>query len=294
MQCGGNNRLPKIFEIFLLFFITVCSGNLAACQSKLVDAVSILLPCQELIDKNDLIAAGKCYEGKLAANSEQSDQIEEIFSQSFFKKCVEFKEKENFGQAIVCFEGVSVIKPDSANTWFLLARSYYEYNKTKRADDLELLGRAEEAIKICLKINPTDADAHYTYGRILQQKSNWREAIAKYRQAIELQPKTFFYWIELAFAQEYLGETSSALISYYQALQLNPENESALYNSAKLYEKTGNKDQAIENYEKLLKIRAEYDDARERLEKLKEKKAEPKQKTKIQGRANDGTSRLSN
>lgn len=274
MRCGrlSNNGLLKLIKFCFVFLVLVNGAFSVACQSKPRDAASILLPCQELISKDDIQAAGKCYEAALLSNPQQAGEIEEVFTKSFFEKCLEFKEKKNYQQAIICLEGLSVLAPDSANVQLQLASSYYQYHETRLYDDFELLGRAEAAIKRSLEINPEIAIAQLTYGEILRKKGNLGDALKAYQETVKLAPKDDFYWMQLALFQEKKGDSSSALISYHQVLLLDSKNTLAIYNSAKLYEKTGNRDKAIENYEKLLEIKDEYDDARERLENLKKQK----------------------
>lgn len=267
-------------KICLLICLCLFSGLAVSCQVKPKDVAAVLQPCQELVEKEDLLAVGNCYNEQLAANPQFAAEMEATFSKSFFKKCLELKEKENYEKAIVCLEGASVLASHSANIQYQLARSYYEYNKTKRENDFEILDRAENAIKKSIELNPDEASSYYVHGRILAQKAQFREAIAEYEKAIKLEPKTAFFWFELAITQDAIEDTSSALSNYHQALMLDPRNTLALYNSAKLYEKTGNIEQAIANFERLLAIKKPYDDAEERLENLKKQKSQPKEKTK--------------
>lgn len=265
-------------------FVILSGGAFSAsCQSKPKDVTTILAPCQVLLDKDDVQAAGKCYETVLWSNPQQADEIEETFSKSFFKKCVKFNEEKNFEQAIICLEGLSVLAPGSANVQFQLADSYYKYNKTKAYDDSDLLERAENAVKTGLKIKPEDAAAYFLLGEILVRKGNLREAIRQYQQAVKFEEKEDLYWIEMAVAQEKVGDLSSAIISYNQVLSFDSNNILALYYSAVLYEKIGNVEKAIENYERLLKIKGDFDDARERLKNLKEPKKSKKPKGTIVG-----------
>lgn len=285
MQCGKrrNNYLPKLIKICFVFLILTNSAFSAACQSKPKGAASILLPCQELIDKDAIQAASKCYEEAISANPKQANEIEEVFSKSFFEKCLEFKEKKNYQQSIVCLEGLSVLTPDSANVQFQMADSYYEYNKTKTDDDFDLLERAEKAAKTGLKIKSEDAAAQFLLGEILAREGDLQGALKGYQQAVKLERKVDLYWIKMALAQEKVGDLPSAITSYYQVLQFDPNNILALYYSAVLYEKTGNLKKAIENYEKLLEIKGEFDDARERLENLKKPKNSKTPKGSIVG-----------
>lgn len=289
MQCGNKQNHPaEIIRLFLLFFIC-CSGAFSvACQSQPKDAAAALQPCQALIDKEDILAAGECYNSVLAANPQFGKEIEETFSKSFFAKCLELKDKENYKQAIVCLEGLSILAPDVANVQFHLAGSYYRYSRSFRYQDRDLLERAETAIKKSLEINPDKAITHEIYGEILESKGDLRGAIKVHQQALKIDPKEYRLWMNLALVQEKIGDLSSAIASYYQALLLDPKNSLALYNSALLYEKTGNADKAIENFEKLLVIETHFDDAEARLENLKKQKTAPPPKNGTRIGTSDG------
>ena len=293
MRCGNNKQIVKFF---LLLCLCLFSGFSVACQSKPKDVAAVLQPCQELVDKEDLLAVGKCYNEQFAANPQFAVEMEETFSKSFFKKCLELKEKENYEKAIVCLEGVSVLASDSANVQLHLADSYYKLSRSFQHQDRDLLDQAETAIKQSLEINPDKSITYETYGEILESRQKFQPALESYQKALELEPKKFRLWMNVALIQEKIGDLSSAIANYHQALMLEPKDTLAFYNSAKLYEKTGNIDQAIMNFEKLLEIKKPYDDAEERLENLKKQKSQPKGKTKpqkiYQGVPNSGISTL--
>lgn len=285
MQCGKrkNNWSLKLFKFCLVALIVVSASFSAACQRKPKDAAAILAPCQQLLDKDDIQNVGECYQNAFAANPKQADEIEELFNQSFFKKCLEFKEKENYRQAIICFEGATALRPTSSNAQFQLADSYFEYNKTKRFDDFDLLDRAKQAVEAGLKLKPKDVRAQYLSGKILERKGDLRESLESYRKAVALDGKVDLFWLRMAAIQEKLGDLSAATTSYKQVFLFDPNNILALYYSAMLYEKIGDNKKAIENYEKLLKIKGKFDDARERLNELKKLKNSKPPKEVIQG-----------
>ena len=278
MQCGKqkNNGLIKLFKFCLVSLIVISGAFSAACQSKPKDAAAILAPCQQQLDKDDIQNVGECYQNALAANPKQTDEIEELFNHLFYKKCVEFKERKNYKQAIICFEGADALRPDGANAKFQLADSYFEFNETKTSNDFDMLDRAQQLVEAGLEVKPKDMRARFLLGNILERKGNLSEALKVYQELVSVDSKTDIFWLRMAVVQEKLGDLSAAITSCKQVLLFKPNSTLALYHLAKLSEKMGNKDQAIKNYEKLLEIENEYDDARERLNELKKsKKSKP-------------------
>ena len=274
MRGMANNQSKIIISKTLLLLLTIVfCQNFVACQTKEQKATAAMQKCQQLLDKDEVLAAGDCYGTAIIANPESATEISKTGEEAFYKKCVELHDRENYKQAIICFDAVTTFKPDSANVYFLLADSYYQYNKVSDNGTTDLLDRAEEAIKQGLQLHPESAEFHSLYGDILNLKGELREALSEYKQAIKIKPKEILFWIQQAMIQEKLGNDSSAISSYYQVLQLEANQSIALYNSAKLYEKMGDRDKAIAAYEKLLQTQVNYDDAEQRLKLLKEDRA---------------------
>ncbi len=269
-----NNIVLK--SLILLFAVIVCQ-SFVACQTKEQKIVAALKQCQQLLDKDDVQAAGECYGKAILANPDNATEISKTGEDAVFKKCIELHDKKNYKQAIICFDATTALKPDSASVYFLLADSYYQYHREKNDGTTDLLDKAEEAIRQGLQIRPGSAVAHETYGEILNEKSKYQKAVEEYKQAIKIDPETSDYWIRLALTQEKLEDYWGAITSYKQALLINPNETLALYNSGLLYEKLDEIDKAILSLEKLLKIKTPYDDAKQRLKNLKKKREEQKQ-----------------
>ena len=279
-----NNIVSK--SLFLLLAIIVCQ-SFVACQTKEQKVAAALKQCQQLLDKDDVQAAGECYGKAIFANPDNATLISKTGEDAVFKKCIELHDKKNYKQAISCFDATTALKPEAASVYFLLADSYYQYHRESNDGTTDLLDKAEEAIKQGLEIRPDSAVAHETYGEILDAKGEYKKAVEEYKKAIKIDSKTSDYWILLALAQEKLEDYWGAVTSYKQALLIKPDETLALYNSGLLYEKLGEIDNAILSYEKLLKIKSPYDDAEQRLENLKKKREEQKQNNleKPQGEA---------
>ena len=262
-----GNRLSLKLGLALLTLL--CSQNFVACQTKEQKKVSALQKCQALLDKDEMSSVGDCYSEAILANPESGMEISKTGKTAVFKKCLEFKDKNDYKKAIPCFDSVTALEPENANVYFLLADSYYQYYKLSNDGQYDLLDGAEENLKKGLDINPDDAPAHGLYGQILEAEDDFNKSAEQYKQAVRLDRKTPVFWIKLALMQEKTDNISEAATSYRQVLLIDPKNTLALYNLGLVCEKLNKIDEAISAYEKLLQIRTEYDDTAERLEKLR-------------------------
>lgn len=267
---------------FVVLILCNLTGSIA-CQTKEKDVDSILQKCQQSLDKDNLAGASACYQKAIVSNPKNAAQISKAGGDAVFKKCLAFKEKKDFKNSIICFEGLTELIPDSANVHFLLADSYYEYDRDKNHRDFDLLNRAEEALKRGLEINPKDAPAHSLYGEILKEKGDLRGAIAEHRKAVEIEPETGVFWAKLGLVQEKVNDIKGAIESYNKALKFKPDDTLMLYFLGNLYEKIGDKDKAIEMLNKLFEINPDYDkEAKEKLKTLKQQRETKQQNQKLE------------
>ena len=283
-----KNRF-KLFNIGLIFLLFANCLVSVSCQTKEERTTAVLKQCQAFLDQDNLQAATDCYGKAVLDNPESGGDISQAGKVAVFKKCVDYKHKKNFKNSIVCFEGFSELEPNMANNYFQIADSYYNYfqedRKKNGKPDLELLERAEEAVKTGIKIKNEDAGAHSLYGQILSAKGNKENSLTEHQTATILSPKTHIFWIYYAMAQEDLGEDEEALKSCQQALTLKPDDPLTLSLIGKLYVKIGKQDEAIGTFEKLLKIQPDYDEeVTRKLNELKRLRDEKKPKAKAIGR----------
>jgi tetratricopeptide (TPR) repeat protein len=246
--------------------------------------------CHELLNKDDLIAANDCYGKAILKYPLNALEISKHGQDVVFKKCVEFEERENYEQAIVCFEGMTVLSPDKPIVYIHLAENYYQDHKTFKDKTGESLRRAEEAIKKAIELRAESAIVHNTYGRILEEKQDYQGALAEHRKAIKLNPDVTIYLIDLALLQEKLNDFSGALESYQRALTIDPNDTAALWFAGLLYEKTGKFAQALEMFEKHSKLKSpkqetlqKINELKRRVELVKPNQKPLKSKTKTQG-----------
>jgi Tfp pilus assembly protein PilF len=68
------------------------------------------------------------------------------------------------------------------------------------------------------------AKAQVEFGISVAQKGLWREAIFRWKRAVELDPGYAAAWNNLAIAYEHEGQFESARDAYEKALKLDPNN----------------------------------------------------------------------
>jgi Tfp pilus assembly protein PilF len=68
------------------------------------------------------------------------------------------------------------------------------------------------------------AKAQVDFGISVAQKGLWREAIFRWKKAVEIDPSYAAAWNNLAIAYEYEGQFESARDAYEKALKLDPTN----------------------------------------------------------------------
>ena len=280
-----NNPIKVIKESFLLIFVCLHLCFLTACQDKQKSVETIIQGCQVFFDKDNLEEASNCIQKAMFANPEQAEEISKLGADAFFKKCVEIKDKKDYQKSIICFEGLTVLMPNSANVQFNLADSYFEFYKENGYEDNDLLDEAEKSVRKGLEIRTDDIKAQLLYAEILESKRKYWEALVLYKRLVKVRPKEALFWTNLGYIQQKLDKDKEAIESFEESLRLNPNISPAQMFLAISYRKIGNTQKAIEVLEKLLEQEPDNTEAQEELEKLKEKhnSEKPKAKSKTAG-----------
>lgn len=84
------------------------------------------------------------------------------------------------------------------------------------------------------------------------------EAIAYYREAIELDPNCHMAYIGIGNCQQFKGENEQAVESYTKVIQLEPEFENAYLNRALVFFALGQFDRCIEDYKSAIRINRKF------------------------------------
>jgi GT2 family glycosyltransferase len=125
-----------------------------------------------------------------------------------------------------------------------------------------------------LELNPNLAESHYQQAESLTNKEKWKEAIASYQKALELDPNLPSIHQKIAgalqkqaqadranllsFYQQKIEQNPDDLQNYYQALEICPKNAEFHFRLGKALAKKGRLDRAIVAYQKVLQLQPEH------------------------------------
>ena len=107
-----------------------------------------------------------------------------------------------------------------------------------------------------LKRNPKAWMAHTNLGNILVSKQAYEQAIAHFRQAMNIRPNYAQARYNLGIALRLQGKLDEAIKQYQQVLQLEPEHIEARNNLGNVLAEQGQLDEAIKQFRKALQIDA--------------------------------------
>jgi Tfp pilus assembly protein PilF len=128
---------------------------------------------------------------------------------------------------------------------------------------LEARGRTDEAIaqyRQALEIKRDDALANYNLGNALAAKGQIDAAIEHYRKALEMKPDYAEAHHNLGFELAGRGQVDEAIARYEKALQIKPDFLEAHYNLGLALADRGQRDEALGHYRKALDLATARDD----------------------------------
>jgi|GEM_PF-1707597 len=101
-------------------------------------------------------------------------------------------------------------------------------------DHVGMKEEAVERIRLGLKRNPIDPDAHYYLGEIAIKKGNFTQAVVHFKMASEGLPDDAMALTYYADALTGVGRLQEAEAAYINAIEMNPDIDQAHYNLARL------------------------------------------------------------
>ena len=128
-------------------------------------------------------------------------------------------------------------------------------------------GKTDEAIahyRQAIELRPNYAEAHYNLGRLLAQKGQLDDAVTHYEKALEINPVDAEAHNNLGVTLFGGGRVDEAIVHYQQALTIRPDYADASCNLANALLSKGDLDGAIASYSLCLELspnqpEAEYD-----------------------------------
>ena len=98
------------------------------------------------------------------------------------------------------------------------------------------------------------AETVYNQGVYLQQQGQQEEAIAKFDEAILLDPQHVGAYNNRGIAYQNLGQYDRAIQDYDEAIRLNPQNTMTYNNRGSVYHTLGQHQRAIQDYDEAIRI----------------------------------------
>ncbi len=111
------------------------------------------------------------------------------------------------------------------------------------------------------KVSQNEADNYISKGIALYDKGNYKESIAAYSRAIEINPNYAIAYTGRGIVRSYLGDKHSAIADYDQAIKLNPNFASAYTGRGNARSNLGDKQGVIADYDQAIKLNPNDADA---------------------------------
>lgn len=118
-------------------------------------------------------------------------------------------------------------------------------------------GQLEKSLVVLkrgLELAPTDAEAHYNYGRALVQAGRSEEGLNEFRTALKFDPSLPQARNNLGIALGREGKVDDAIAQFRQLLQANPDYAQGHYNLGVALMQKGDIDDAITEFQSALKL----------------------------------------
>jgi tetratricopeptide (TPR) repeat protein len=112
-------------------------------------------------------------------------------------------------------------------------------------------GKPEEAVasfKEAIQLNPNSAEAHHNLGIAYSNQAKYDEAIPSFKKAIETDPKNAKALGGLGNAYFRQGQLDEAVASFKKAIELDPKNGEVHYSLGAVYDKQGKLDEAVASF----------------------------------------------
>jgi tetratricopeptide (TPR) repeat protein len=138
-----------------------------------------------------------------------------------------------------------------------------------------LMGRAVEIAKVNTdSVNGNDANnwavRGYVYRELIgavKDADSW--AVTSYKRAIDLEPASSYYYVELAQVYILKEDQEAAKESLLKAVELNPSYSNARYYLGLIYDKEGKKEEAIDQFAVVAQLNPDNENILKILENLK-------------------------
>jgi tetratricopeptide (TPR) repeat protein len=116
------------------------------------------------------------------------------------------------------------------------------------------LDKAEQAYHSATQLEPTNFDAQYNHGLVLQLLNRVAEAVRSYLRALAIKPEDFDSNLNIATAYLQLGEAGPGLAYAQRAVRVNGKNGPARVNLGAIYSALGDYERAVVEYQQAAEL----------------------------------------
>jgi protein O-mannosyl-transferase len=153
-------------------------------------------------------------------------------------------------EAIAQYEKTLEMDPDKADAHYNIARL------------LAQSGQIEEALvhyKRLFEMGPDQsAEAHNSYGSVLDKMGNLAGAIKEYQKAVTIRPDLVLIQCNLGAALARNGQLDEAMVHFQEALKIQPDFVETHFNLGLLFLQLGRKDESRKQFLEVLHLRPDF------------------------------------
>jgi tetratricopeptide (TPR) repeat protein/glycosyltransferase involved in cell wall biosynthesis len=134
-----------------------------------------------------------------------------------------YVQKQQWQEAIACYQQAIKLEPKSAQAYRDLAKAYNHLGQSEAA--IECLYQA-----LTLEPDEAEAEQHFGLAKLLRQQGKIDGAIVCYRQAIGIKPELSEAYLHLGEIWQDRGEIDKAIACYQQLIKLKPSDSQGYHN----------------------------------------------------------------
>lgn len=189
---------------------------------------------------------------------------------TFFEAGSQAFAKQDFSKAVVAYRRAIALDSGKALYHSSMAAAYFKV--FERTGEAQAAQTSAEELRLAMALNPLDGRLPGLLGRVYtslaqagpapglpgEQRDLWLQASVAYERAVELDPVTPFYRMELGRLFLLLGDREKAEASVRQAVDIEPNFLPGREWLAKLYMEGGRLDAADREYREILERQQRY------------------------------------
>ena len=176
----------------------------------------------------------------------EDSEISDPLFMSFLKQGTEYYKKQQYNEAIECYEEALTVRPDSFKGYYNLSVAFDE------------AGRNEEAIhtlKKVIELKPDFIDAYNNLGILLSSNYKYMEALGIYKQALEKNRNDYKIYFNMGITLSEVHEYKEAVKAFNKALEIKPDEYEVCYHLGAALIELKRYDEAAKIYKSTLHVK---------------------------------------